>query len=167
MWRIINHEHLGWFPCDMTTIIYSRNSLFWVYWLGRALITFHSCIVQTVCLRVTLRVLTCTRREWSREWFYTPVIFQLLNQALVWYESHADRGGCYGPMPKAEVDNTLRDLHNSSYLKTAASNNCCIIYSKYFHGSENTKISWNWFSLRRTFVAKQWQIPPLLLHFGC
>ena len=28
-------------------------------------------IVQTVCLRVTLRVLTCTRREWSREWFYT------------------------------------------------------------------------------------------------
>ena len=37
------------------------------------------------------------------------------------------------------MDNALRDLNNSSYLKTAASNNCCIIYSKYFHGSENKK----------------------------
>ena len=30
-------------------------------------------------------------------------------------KNYADRGGCYPPKPKAEADNTLRDLHNSSY----------------------------------------------------
>ena len=34
--------------------------------------------------------------------------------------------------PKAEVDNTLRDLQNSSYPTKAAFNNCFIIHSKYF-----------------------------------
>ena len=30
-------------------------------------------------------------------------------------KNYADLGGCYPPKPKAEADNTLRDLHNSSY----------------------------------------------------
>ena len=30
-------------------------------------------------------------------------------------KNSADQGGCYPPRPKAEVDNTLRDLQNSSY----------------------------------------------------
>ena len=32
-----------------------------------------------------------------------------------------------------EVDNTLRDLQNSSNPTKAEFNNCLIIYSKYFH----------------------------------
>ena len=32
----------------------------------------------------------------------------------------------------AEVDNTLRDLQNSSYPTKAEFNNCFITYSKYF-----------------------------------
>ena len=31
-------------------------------------------------------------------------------------KNSADRGGCYPPRSKAEVDNTIRDLQNSSYL---------------------------------------------------
>ena len=34
--------------------------------------------------------------------------------------------------PKAEVDNSPRDLQNSSYPKKAAFKNCFIIHSKYF-----------------------------------
>ena len=30
-------------------------------------------------------------------------------------KNSADQEGCYPQRPKAEVDNTLRDLHNSSY----------------------------------------------------
>ena len=30
-------------------------------------------------------------------------------------KNQADRGGCYPQRPKAEEDNTLRDLHNSSH----------------------------------------------------
>ena len=30
-------------------------------------------------------------------------------------KNSADQGGCYPPRPKAEVDNTLLDLQNSSY----------------------------------------------------
>ena len=30
-------------------------------------------------------------------------------------KNYADLGGCYPPKPKAEADNTLLDLHNSSY----------------------------------------------------
>ena len=44
----------------------------------------------------------------------------------------ADQGGCYPQRPKAEVDNTLQDLQNSSYLTKAEFNNCFIIHSKYF-----------------------------------
>ena len=34
--------------------------------------------------------------------------------------SAADPGGCYPPRSKAEVDNTLRGLQNSSYPRKAA-----------------------------------------------
>ena len=37
-------------------------------------------------------------------------------------KNSADRGGCYPP--KMEVDNTLRDLQNSSYPAIAEFNNC-------------------------------------------
>ena len=30
-------------------------------------------------------------------------------------KNSAGRGGCYPPRPKAEVDNILRDLQNTSY----------------------------------------------------
>ena len=44
----------------------------------------------------------------------------------------ADQGGCYPQRPKAEVDNPLQDLENSSNLTKAEFNNCFIIHSKYF-----------------------------------
>ena len=47
-------------------------------------------------------------------------------------KNSADREGCYPQRPKAEVDNTLRDLQNSSYPTKAEFNNCFIIHSKYF-----------------------------------
>ena len=47
-------------------------------------------------------------------------------------KNSADRGGCYLPRPKAEVDNTLRDLQNFSYPVTAEFNSklLYIIHSK-------------------------------------
>ena len=47
-------------------------------------------------------------------------------------KNSADQGGCYPQRPKAEVDNTLRDLQNPSYPTKAEFNNCFIIHSKYF-----------------------------------
>ena len=47
-------------------------------------------------------------------------------------KNSAGRGGCYPPRPKAEVDNILRDLQNSSYSTKAEFTNCFIIRSKYF-----------------------------------
>ena len=47
-------------------------------------------------------------------------------------KNSADQGGCYPQRPKAEVDNTLQDLQNSSYpMKAEFNNYCFIIYSKY------------------------------------
>ena len=34
-------------------------------------------------------------------------------------KNSADRGGCYPPRPKAEEDNTLRDLQNKGPFKSA------------------------------------------------
>ena len=56
-------------------------------------------------------------------------------------KNYADRGGCYPPTPKAEADNILRDLHNSSYHTKAEFNNCFIIHSKYFQSSKNISLS--------------------------
>ena len=47
-------------------------------------------------------------------------------------KNSADQGGCYPQSPKTEVDNTLRDLQNSSYHTKAEFNNCFIIHSKCF-----------------------------------
>ena len=47
-------------------------------------------------------------------------------------KNSTDQGGCYPQRPKAEVDNALRDLQNSSYLAKAEFNNWFIIHSKYF-----------------------------------
>ena len=47
-------------------------------------------------------------------------------------KNSADQGWCYPKRPKAKVDNTLRDLQNSSYPTKAEFNNCFIIHSIYF-----------------------------------
>ena len=47
-------------------------------------------------------------------------------------KNSAGRGGCYPSRPKAEVDNILRDLQNSSYPTKAKFNDCVIVHSKYF-----------------------------------
>ena len=46
-------------------------------------------------------------------------------------KNSADQGGCYPQRPKAEVNNTLRDLQNSSYPTKAEFNNCFIIHSTF------------------------------------
>ena len=43
-------------------------------------------------------------------------------------KNSADQGGCNPQRPKAEVDNTLRDLQNSSYPTKAEFNNCFILF---------------------------------------
>ena len=45
---------------------------------------------------------------------------------------YADRGGCYPPRSKAKVDNTILDLHNSSYPTKDEFNNCFIILLNIF-----------------------------------
>ena len=47
-------------------------------------------------------------------------------------KNSVEEGGCYTQSRKAEVDNTLQDLQNSSYPTKAEFNNCFIIHSKYF-----------------------------------
>ena len=44
-------------------------------------------------------------------------------------KNSAGRGGCYPPRPKAKMDNTLRDLQDSSYPTKAEFSNCFINYS--------------------------------------
>ena len=39
-------------------------------------------------------------------------------------KNSADQGGCYPQRPKAEADNTLRDLQNFSYPTKAEFSNC-------------------------------------------
>ena len=41
--------------------------------------------------------------------------YQLMNEAECLMKNYGHRGGCYPSRPLAEGDNTLRDLHNSSY----------------------------------------------------
>ena len=70
----------------------------------------------------------------------TRIIKQLLDEAEYDMKNYADQGGCYPPKPKAEVDNTLRGLHNSSYHTKAEFNNCFISQSKYFQNFEIIKM---------------------------
>ena len=58
-------------------------------------------------------------------------------------KNYPDLGGCYPPQPSASADNTLRDLHNSSYHTKAEFNNCFIIHSKYFQSSKNIQFFFN------------------------
>ena len=46
-------------------------------------------------------------------------------------KNSADQGGCYVLSPSTSVNNTLRDLQNSSYPTKAEFNNGFIIHSKY------------------------------------
>ena len=50
-----------------------------------------------------------------------------MNEAEYLMKNYGDRGGCYPPRPTASTDNTLRDLHNSSYDTKVEFNNCFII----------------------------------------
>ena len=43
-------------------------------------------------------------------------------------KNSADQGGCYPQRPKAEMDNTLRDLQNSSYPTKAEFNTELLYY---------------------------------------
>ena len=54
-------------------------------------------------------------------------------------KNSAGRGGCYPPRLKAEADNILRDLQNSSYPTKAEFNNCFIVHSKYFQTVKQRK----------------------------
>ena len=55
--------------------------------------------------------------------------------------NYADRGGFYPLKTKAEADNSLRDLHNSSYRTKAEFNDYFIIHSKYFRAFKKTKFT--------------------------
>ena len=70
-------------------------------------------------------------------------------------KNSADQGGCYLQRPKAEVDNTLRDLQNSSYPTKAKFNNIIALlfiqnispygispfHSLFFRSSNNTTLT--------------------------
>ena len=43
-------------------------------------------------------------------------------------KNSADQGGCHPQKSKAEMDNTFRDLQNSSYHTKAEFNNCFIVH---------------------------------------
>ena len=51
-----------------------------------------------------------------------------MNEAEYLMKNYGDRGGCYSSRPYAEADNTLRHLHNSSYVTKSQFNNCFIIH---------------------------------------
>ena len=53
-----------------------------------------------------------------------------MNEAECLMKNYGDRGGFYPSRPLAEVDNTLQDLHNSSFDTKPKFNNCFIIHSK-------------------------------------
>ena len=53
-----------------------------------------------------------------------------MNSAFVGYEEFSRSRGVYPPRLNAEVDNTLRDLLNSSYPTKAEFINCFNIHSK-------------------------------------
>ena len=58
-------------------------------------------------------------------------ISQLMNEAVYVMKNYGDKGGCYPSRLYAEADNSLRDLHNSSYdMKAEFNNYCFIIHSK-------------------------------------
>ena len=47
-------------------------------------------------------------------------------------KNYADRRGCYSPRLKAQVDNIVRDQHNSSHHMKAEFNNCLLFIQNTF-----------------------------------
>ena len=77
-------------------------------------------------------------------------------------KNSAEQGECYPQRTKAKVDNTLRDLQNSSYPIKAKFNNCFIIHSKCFPILKvPLRRAGRWIFLR--FFPKIFR-PPLLNH---
>ena len=63
----------------------------------------------------------------------------ILNEADQDMKNSAEQGGCYPQRPKAEMDNTLRDLQNFSYPTKGEFNNCFMLYSfKIFSRSQRS-----------------------------
>ena len=54
-------------------------------------------------------------------------------------KNYYDQGGCYPQRPKAEVDNTLRDLQNSSYPTKFFSKEKLNVFRKRFRSSARKK----------------------------
>ena len=75
-------------------------------------------------------------------------------------KNSADQGGCYPQRPKAEVDNTLRDLQNSSYPAKGEFNNCFIIHSKYFLVLEGVSLFVTNTTLLSGFLGQQFNYLP-------
>ena len=53
---------------------------------------------------------------------------QLLNEAELDAKNYADRGGCYPPRLRAEVDKIFRDLHNFSHHTTVEFSNSVLLF---------------------------------------
>ena len=56
-------------------------------------------------------------------------------------KNSADLGGCYPPWPSTSVDNTLLDLHNSSYASQPHSIKIIANYGTYPHKMKSTSQS--------------------------
>ena len=79
-------------------------------------------------------------------------------------KNSADRGGCYPARPKAELDNTLRDLQNSSYPAIAEILQIKVcsglqIYSKYQLLSVELTSRYSCYVFRQYFAVKRVQCP--------
>ena len=66
----------------------------------------------------------------------------------------ADRGGCYPPKVKAEVDNIPRYPHNSSHHSKAEFNNCFIIHSRVINKLTDCTSSQTFFNTLVYFSAR-------------
>ena len=51
-----------------------------------------------------------------------------MNEAKCLMKNYGDLGGCYPPRPTASTDNTLLNLHNSSYDTKAEFNNFFLLF---------------------------------------
>ena len=52
----------------------------------------------------------------------------LMNDAEYLMKNYGDRGGCYPLRPKAEADNTPRDLHNSFTCMIRKPNSIIVLF---------------------------------------
>ena len=55
---------------------------------------------------------------------------QLLKEVFRDIQNYQERGKCYQPKPKAEADNTYRDLDSSGYHEKTEFNNCLVLTTK-------------------------------------